>query len=129
MDIIKQGKLPLRVMINNMIYYDEKAGFLEERFADALADNAKSFKPEQMLKAMELLAEIGDARMKAQKCACDAAPFLHARLSQISMDVNHTTPRDLKNDASIDEYREHFNQLRNQVLTLDNETGEPVDQD
>lgn len=120
MDIIKSGKVPLRVMINNMIFYDEKAVSLEEQFADALADNAKTFKPEQFLKAMEIFSQLSDARMKAQKCACDAAPFLHPRLSAVDMQITkREAPRDIKPDADVEKYREDFRQLRSAPFIIE----------
>lgn len=116
-DIIRQGKVPLRVMINNMLYYDEQAVYLEEQFSEAMADHVKSFSEKGFIKALELLAQVSDARMKSQKCAVDAAPFLHPRLSQISMDVTRVdTPRDLAPDATIDAARDEFRRMRGAAL-------------
>lgn len=120
MDIIKSGKVPLRVMINNMVFYDEKAVHLEEMLADALADNSKRFSEEGFLKAMELFAKLGDTRMMAQKCACDSAPFLHPRLSAVDMQITkRDAPRDLKDDEQTETYREDFRKLRSAPFIIE----------
>lgn len=127
-DIIKSGKVPLRVMVNNMIYYDEKAVYLQEEMETALAENMNRFSPDQFQKCLELMIKLGDARMSAQKCACDAAPFLHPRLSAIQMNVTKTEhPRDLPRDASIEQYRDDFRRLRSQPLAPIEIDGEVVD--
>jgi hypothetical protein len=116
-DIIKSGKVPLRVMINNMLYYDEQAGYLEEQFADAMKDFHGKFSEAGFIKALELFSQISDTRMKSQRCAVDAAPFIHPRLSQMTMDVNTTHhPRDLPADAPIEAAREDFRRMRSAPL-------------
>lgn len=120
MDIIKSGKVPLRVMINNMIFYDEKAVHLEGMMADALADNAKRFSEKGFIKSLELMTQLGDARMKAQKCACDAAPFLHPRLSAVDMQITkRDAPRDLTETDEVEKYREDFRTLRSAPFIIE----------
>jgi hypothetical protein len=114
MEMIRHGKLPLRVMIKNMDFYFQEALELDRRLADALAQNAKKFSAEQFIKALELYGQASDARMKAQKCACDAAPYLHPRLSQIQIDATQTirTARDLAPSSDKEKSRDFFRQLR-----------------
>jgi len=132
-DIVRAGKLPLRVMINNMIFYDEKATFVQEEMEAALADHLKSFSPAKVERCLELMVKLGDARMSAQKCACDAAPFLHPRLSAIQMDVHkHDHPRDLPKDATIEAHRDDFRRLRSVPMVSQPDTevvAEPVESD
>jgi hypothetical protein len=85
--MLQQEQVPLRVMMNNMVHYVEEANGIEKQFEAQMAENAARFSEEGFLKALELLSKIGDARMKAQKCAVDAAPFIHPKLSNITMDV------------------------------------------
>ena len=65
--------------------------------------------------------------MKAQKCAVDAAPFLHPRLSAIQMNVNHTKDRRPDASAPITEVEDEFRRLRSApTITIDHE---PQDED
>lgn len=112
-DIVRDGKLPLRLMIKNMCFYDEKATYIEEQFHDAMADNVKRFSEKGFLRALELFTQLGDMRMKGQKCAVDAAPFLHPRLSAIEMQVHHSEkPKDLPADDEAQHFRDDFRKLR-----------------
>lgn len=121
-DIIKAGKVPLRVMVNNMVYYDEQAIFLHERVEEALADNAKKFSPDQLIKAMELITRMGDARMKATQIASMAAPYLHPRLSSMEMNVHkHDKPKDLPSEQETSKFSDDFRQLRSQPYVIEQE--------
>ena len=70
------GKSPLRVMIENMRYFDSEAIKLEERIYAHLSRN----RPERALKAYERMIT---NMMKAQECAKQAAPYCHPQLSSI----------------------------------------------
>lgn len=121
-DIIREGKVPLRVMIKNMMYYDEKAIFIQEEMEAALAENMKRFNPDQFEKCLQLMVKLGDARMSAQKCACDAAPFLHARLSSMEMNVHkHDKPKDLPSEQETSKFSDDFRQLRSQPYVIEQE--------
>jgi len=70
-------------MIDNMVFYSEKARQLEEGLTETLIENARKFKPSQFIKVLELFGKVSDNRMKSQKCAIAAAPYLHERLGRV----------------------------------------------
>jgi hypothetical protein len=113
--MIHGKRLPLHIMMENMHYYQDEAIAKQAEFEAAIVEVAKSMSQETYIKALQLFAQIGDARLRAQKCAVDAAPYVHARLSSITMDVTgHEHPRDLPEDAEVARFREEFRRLRSQ---------------
>lgn len=82
---IQAGITPLEVMLENMRFYHEKADVL---LTAILAGIKGSKKPMELL---ELLKDLGSHKDKAQSCAVDAAPYVHARLSAstISGEITH----------------------------------------
>jgi hypothetical protein len=88
--------------------------------------------PEEVL---ELLKEMSGYRMNAQKCAVDAASFIHPRLSAVAVKVENT-PVHAKPETQMtdDELADYYNKLRLRptsveplnIVTIDNDTGEPV---
>lgn len=127
---IQKGRTPLDVMLRNMRFYDEKAEsamkWVEEKM------QAKKTTP---LEVLELLKEMSEYRMQAQKCAVDCAPFVHPKLSAIAVKVDNE-PIKAKEEGSMtpDELADYYNKLRSRptsdiplVVTIDNETGDVVD--
>jgi hypothetical protein len=86
-EALLSGTSPLDVMLKNMRFYHEEADRL---LASILGDvSGKKKKPEALIEA---LAKLTSFRMSAQKCAVDAAPFVHATLKSVTVDgeVRHT---------------------------------------
>jgi len=114
-------------MLKNMRYYDEKAeaamNWIENRMNDP-----KAKAPE----VLALLQEMSEYRMKAQKCACDAAPFVHSKLASITHTVNtDTVVAKHEDEMSDEELADYYNKLRlrptsHVPLVIDNETSEEV---
>lgn len=87
-EAIAEGVHPLEVMLDNMRFYHERADVLQTA---VLAKVAKvSLKSKEAMELLEEFKELGAARMKAQSCAVDAAPYVHPRLSATSADVTVT---------------------------------------
>lgn len=76
---IRKGILPIQVMLENMRWYHEKA---HDLLADILAAQEKKQLSEDHIIA---LAKVYDYRNNAQKCAADAAPFVHPKLSSVAV--------------------------------------------
>ena len=124
---VRTGKTPLDIMLRNMRFYDEKAeamlGVIESKLGDQKSVPAE---------LLELLREMSTYRMSAQKCAVDAAPFVHPKLSAI--EYKNTTDKIAgkpEDQMSREELADYWRQLRDRPLTtspliIDNETGDPV---
>lgn len=120
--MIHEEQVPLRVMMNNMVHYVEEANGIEKQFEAQMAENAARFSEDGFLKALELLSKIGDARMKAQKCAVDAAPFIHPKLANITMDVKQQVEvRDITEDAEASVFADEFRKIRSQPFIIEQE--------
>ena len=75
---------PLDVMLDNMQHWRARSANLEIQLQQLIDSGADEQTIEQMRKS--LLA----AREQAQKCAVDAAPFLHPRLKGVATDSVQT---------------------------------------
>jgi hypothetical protein len=122
------GKTPLDVMLRNMRYYDDKAE-KAMRWVESRMEDSKTKAPE----VLALLQEMSEYRMKAQKCACEAAPFVHPKLANIQHNVTtdkvKAKPEDQMSPEELDDY---YNQLRMRPTThvpliIDNNTGDEFD--
>lgn len=130
MGALRPGKTPLDIMLKNMRFYDEKAEAMMTVLEEKLA-NRKTL-PEDLLK---LLSEMSGYRMSAQKCAVEAAPYVHPKLASIEHKVDNT-PIQAKSETAMsdEELADYYNKLRLRptsveplsVVVLDNETGDPV---
>lgn len=129
---LKPGKTPLDIMLKNMYFYDDKA----DKLLDDLVSKLQSSKKSSPTELVELLSELNSFRMSAQKCACEAAPFVHPKLS--SQDVNVTTETVVKpgGDMTAEQRADYYQKLRMRptshkplAITLDNETGDLVPED
>lgn len=144
--IIREGYLPLRVMVGNMKHYMEEGLALEVKMQSALAEYAamivgdrktkreeRKRQLDQVERIVELFARASDNRMKGQKCASDAAPYLHPRLSNVDVNVNRGSvhPRDVKVDPNDEEQLvDNYLQLRSmpyEVPLATDEQGAPVE--
>ena len=85
---LAEGITPAEVMLNNMRFYYEKADVLQT--AVIKKKKKKNLKSEEAMELLEEFKELGENRMKAQKCAVDAAPYFHPALSAIKVDAEVT---------------------------------------
>jgi hypothetical protein len=127
---LKPGKTPLDIMLKNMRFYDEKAQAMMTILETKIAAGNKKFVPTEVL---ALLQEMSQYRMNAQKCATDAAPFIHPKLTSIAFkdETANTMKAKPETEQSAQELAEYYNNLRlrpTQVspLIIDNDTGEQV---
>jgi hypothetical protein len=133
---LRPGKTPLDIMIKNMLYYDEKADTMVKDIVHALHFSKKKVDPMELLDKLKVANE---TRMQAQKCACEAAPFVHSKLANMQVTVeDKAITRAAEETAMTDEQlSDYYNMLRLrpttvkplEIITLDNDTGEPVEGD
>lgn len=91
---IEAGVLPLEVMLDNMRYYHGQA---QELLMKILADvDQGSLDQEEAVELVEAFKMLGSFRMKSQACAVDAAPFLHAKLSNVTVKGDEDNPLTIK---------------------------------
>lgn len=87
--IVDAGLTPLRVMNENMVFWHEQAITLGEQLREFVA-KMKEAPPDDggqsLEQAMKLMRMFFAARENSQKCAVDAAPYVHAKLSAITVD-------------------------------------------
>jgi hypothetical protein len=69
-------------MMSNMLFWYRQAESLGKRL-EQLVVNVDD--PEARLDAMKLLRGLFAARENSQRCAVDAAPYIHARLQAIAL--------------------------------------------
>ena len=83
-----QGNTPLDVMIENMLLFHREAKSLTEELEQMVPQlKAMDSKNPEFLQALDQLVKKQEkmflAREKSQKCAVEAAPYVHARLAAI----------------------------------------------
>ena len=94
--LVTPENLPVRLMIRNMLHYQRLAEEADVKILDVIDDD-KFDKLERRQKFEVLMAQVVsalDLRDKAEKCAVDAAPYLHHRLTAVNATVsNHDLSR------------------------------------
>lgn len=129
-------RVPLGTMLKNMNRFDDEADKLYEKLEALRAENPKDKTVKALKDYLESLrdswSEWRECAMDAQKCAVDAAPFMHQRLSQANVNVTHENivkPVDMTPEQKSD----YYNKLRMRPashkplnLLLDNKTGDIV---
>jgi hypothetical protein len=73
-EALESGVTPLEVMLENMRFFHAEAEELLARVTSGLEDDERSGD------LLQLLAKLRHFRLEAQRCAVDAAPYLHPRL-------------------------------------------------
>lgn len=83
-ELSKSGETPLDVMIENMLFWHRHSKHIETLLADIAAQ--KTLKDEDKIAELQkMLRQFLSARENAQKCAVDAAPYMHARLQNVTV--------------------------------------------
>lgn len=86
------GTLPLDVMYENMLFWHQQSLGIGETIKQLLAGADSD---EQRAEAIKLLKLFLNSREQAQSCAVDIAPFLHPKLSSISITGKNDGPVEL----------------------------------
>ncbi len=146
MKAMKETKrVPLETMLKNMVRFDDEAEAMDEELLNLLSSAApgaratEKQKAEFIDKVSKLMVARRECRLDAQRCAVDAAPFMHQRLASVEMKIesNVITRTADELHMSPEQLTEYFAKLRDRPLsaeplkitTIDNETGEPVGED
>lgn len=88
----KNGTLPLDVMIENMLFWWDKAKFYEEKLNTLVVTETDE---KSRAEARKLVQNFLEAREKSQVCAVEAAPYFHAKLHSVASNVP-LTPAEAK---------------------------------
>jgi hypothetical protein len=131
-------KVPLETMLKNMEHFDEEADGLYSRLISMIENGKPSSKAprrehvEFFDKLMSLMGKMRECRLDAQRCATDAAPYMHQRLAAVQHTVsNDTIKAKPESDMSDDELADYYNKLRLRLasaapLIIDNDVGETM---
>lgn len=76
-------------MINNMLFWHQQAMSLGEKI-EQLALRIED--PDARIDAMKLLRALLAARTESEKCAVDAAPYMHHRFATITVKGDKDNP-------------------------------------
>lgn len=87
-EIAASGESPLDVMYENMLFWHHAS----QSIAEQIAKLGSSLKNEdQKSSFLKLLEQFLQARENSQRCAVDAAPYIHPKLASIAFkgELNH----------------------------------------
>jgi hypothetical protein len=90
-------KVPLETMLKNMERFDEEADGLYSKLIGMIENGKPSSKAprrehlEFFDKVMSLMGKMRECRLDAQRCATDAAPYMHQRLATVQHTVSNDT--------------------------------------
>lgn len=82
-EICASGQDPLSVMNENMLFWHEAASAMGERIKRMIEKDQLSKEEQSAL--VDILSNFECARENAQRCAVDAAPYVHPKLQSIAM--------------------------------------------
>ena len=126
-------------MLKNMNRFDEEAEMLYANFTGLRdlpipSDVGKAAKHALML--IREWSKTRECMLDAQKAAVDAAPFVHARLSAMAVNVSTDVVQKPGGEMTKEQRMDYFNKLRLRPtshvplqITIDNETGDHVEED
>lgn len=83
---LKEGVMPIEVMLDNMRYFHGEAQSLLTKVLAGIDEDEAA---EELIEAIKAL---GSFRMKAQECAVDVAPYLHPKLSNVTVKGDEENP-------------------------------------
>lgn len=103
---LMHGAKPIEVMLDNMRFFHGRAEILLDQVVEKLNGHA------QDPAIVEMLIKLYDFRTHSQKCASDAAPYVHPRLSAIAVattgDRRFALPADLPLTEAMSQYEENL---------------------
>lgn len=116
---LAEGKAPLEIMLENMRHFQQVALDAEAVLNGLTAEeiNGDGLSPEEHFKA--LLAKAKNAaglRQMAHDCARDAAPFMHAKLSAVTVSGDPENPIQVQ-DLSLADRARALMELVNKAKT------------
>lgn len=88
-ELCDSNESPLDVMVYNMLFWFRATKGLETQLQDFMREFAESEvmrkSPESVEEFMKLMKHMVAARENSQKCAVDAAPYVHPRLASVTL--------------------------------------------
>jgi len=98
------GPTPVQVMLHNMRFFHMQAEGLLEELLGTLKENKQKLGPHHL----EMLHKVYAYRNEAGKAACDAAPYLHPRLSAVAVTTTQVRRDEIPKDASEQDIQRIF---------------------
>ena len=83
-EIATSGCAPLDVLMDNMIFWHKHALAMGEKLQAMVESGLMKSDSDEREKAMKLLGSLLEARDQSERCAVDAAPYVHPRLSSVA---------------------------------------------
>ncbi len=81
-ELCESKESPLDIMVDNMLFWYRSVKQIEASLSEILV-NLDAGDPDQRAEFLKMLKQFMAARENAQKCAVDAAPYVHPRLAAI----------------------------------------------
>jgi hypothetical protein len=118
-----EDETPLDIMVQNMLFWHRQANDIGQQIQDMLLKDVspEAVADEDALERAEkdredrqkiagLLETFLSCREQSQKCACDAAPYMHAKLQSMHIDheVSGTIEHEVKKSMSPQEASEAY---------------------
>jgi hypothetical protein len=91
-EICESGEAPLDVMLDNLRFWHRTALGIGERLQALIASADEGSEQIDKREAMKLTASFLAARENSQKCAVEAAPYVHPKLASIQMNMTNQPP-------------------------------------
>lgn len=90
-EIAKSGKAPLDIMLDNMMFWHNQSQNIAEQIQSGIQSMKDGNASPELIKETEgLLKTFIAARENAQKCAVDAAPYVHPKLQSVAIKANNS---------------------------------------
>lgn len=80
-ELVDAHESPLDVMVDNMLFWYRASKTIEQTIAGLVSQGIDD--AERQVEFLSLLKKFLSAREQSQKCAVDAAPYVHPRLAAI----------------------------------------------
>jgi hypothetical protein len=84
-------------MVENMLFFHEKAANLGLQLAELVVTETDA---ETRANLVKLVRELLNAREQSQKCAVDAAPYIHAKLASLQISGEAKVTHSVSGDRS-----------------------------
>ena len=130
-EMVREKRSPLDVMLRNMWFWDEAAQAMEQRVVVMMDDVQRMEDGEEKTEALaavrDLVKEFLGSRENAQRCAVDCAPYIHARFQSImfkdeskqeALVITATLPPTPAQQKADRAYRENYEQQDNRVVPI-----------
>lgn len=127
-EIAMSGHAPIDVMYQNMLFWHEKALGAEQQVFELIEKGTADLTVDDRKLMIELLRTLLGARSQSQNAAVDLAPYIHPKLSSITLKGDPKNPLTMvASEMSPQQAAEAYaTTLRNTAAQIIDEDGNPV---